>query len=121
METYSKAMRVVDNGLIHDKQSRYEQHFDDGTVIFANTISDRAAFKESRSQFDDLLRIAKEGTSLIAGGMSIGYLYSDPNLSEEDQSGIKEGWFLKTQGFDVGIMCDRQMAIDELGRWLKDE
>lgn len=37
--------KVVDNGRDTDKPARYEQHFEDGTVIYSNTVPDHFAFK----------------------------------------------------------------------------
>jgi hypothetical protein len=37
--------KVVDNGRNEEKPARYEQHFEDGTVVYSNTVPDHFAFK----------------------------------------------------------------------------
>lgn len=45
-----KSANVIDNGITHSQPARYEQHFEDGTVILSNTMPDRNAFRiESRT------------------------------------------------------------------------
>ena len=37
--------KIIDNGITHSQPARYEQHFEDGTVILSDTMPDRNAFK----------------------------------------------------------------------------
>lgn len=40
-----KESKVIDNGSVNETPARYEQHFEDGSIIYSNTVPDHFAFK----------------------------------------------------------------------------